>query len=168
MKFTTSTAVLVMVGVASARPDAVRMVRREVSQDSRRSSPKLRREVPQEHSHEQFLTGVGEALNLNNVENVQDPVFALLGNAAAAAGAGDVEDLDCLQQHVADQAFTNAKEAGDIEGMTNALIFRALVRIPIPIYTKASQSVKAFLLTLQRNETLAPLAWPLFSAPRLL
>ncbi|RYC60221.1 hypothetical protein CHU98_g5974, partial [Xylaria longipes] len=121
MKFTTSTAVLVMVGVASARPDAVRFSRKT------RGSSKFRREVPQEHSHEQFLTGVGAALDLNNVDNVQDPVFALLGNAAAAAGAGDVTDLDCLQQRVADQAFTNAKEAGDVEGMTNALIFRALV-----------------------------------------
>ncbi|KAK5624573.1 hypothetical protein RRF57_000289 [Xylaria bambusicola] len=117
-----NTAVLVMVGAASARPDAVRFSRKA------RSSAKFRREVPQEHSHEQFLTGVGVALNLNNVENIQDPVFALLGNAAAAKGAGDVEDLDCLQQHVADQAFTNAKAAGDIEGMTNALIFRALER----------------------------------------
>ncbi|KAI3342770.1 hypothetical protein F4824DRAFT_119145 [Ustulina deusta] len=122
MKFTTSTAMLVMVGVASARPDAMRFSRKT------RGSAKFRREVPQEHSHEPFLTGVGAALNLNNVENIQDPVFALLGNAAAAAGAGDVENLDCLQQHVADQAFTNAKAAGDVEGMTNALIFRALER----------------------------------------
>ncbi|KAI3322110.1 hypothetical protein HD806DRAFT_137277 [Xylariaceae sp. AK1471] len=122
MKFTTSTALLVMVGVASARPDAVRISRKT------RGSTKLRREVPQEHSHEQFLTGVGAALDLNNVDNVQDPVFALLGNKAAAAGAGDVTDLDCLQQRVADQAFTNAKAAGDVEGMTNALIFRALER----------------------------------------
>ncbi|KAI0817725.1 hypothetical protein GGR55DRAFT_35342 [Xylaria sp. FL0064] len=122
MKFTASAAMLVMVGVASARPDAARLPRKT------RGSAKLRREVPQEHSHEQFLTGVGAALDLNNVENIQDPVFALLGNAAAAAGAGDVTNLDCLQQHVADQAFTNAKAAGDVEGMTNALIFRALER----------------------------------------
>ncbi|KAI0200009.1 hypothetical protein F4808DRAFT_173655 [Astrocystis sublimbata] len=123
MKFTTSTAMLVMVGVASARPDAVR-----VSRKATRASAKFRREVPQEHSHEKFLTGVGEALNLNNVEKIDDPVFALLGNAAAADGAGLVENLDCLQQHVADQAFTNAKEAADVEGMTNALIFRAIER----------------------------------------
>lgn len=71
---------------------------------------------------------MGLALNLNNVDNVQDPVFALLGNAAAAAGAGLVEDLDCLQQRIADQAFTNAKEISDVEGMTNALIFRTLER----------------------------------------
>lgn len=74
------------------------------------------------------MTGVGAALNLNNVDQVQDPVFALLGNAAAAQGAGLVTNLDCLQQRVADQAFTNAKAANDVEGMTNALIFRALER----------------------------------------
>ncbi|KAI0076320.1 hypothetical protein K474DRAFT_1598253 [Panus rudis PR-1116 ss-1] len=88
----------------------------------------VRREVPQEHSHEPILTSVRNSLNLNNPDKIQDPVFALLGNAAAAAGAGDITDLDCLQQAVADQAFTNAKAANDIEGMTNALIFRALER----------------------------------------
>lgn len=84
--------------------------------------------ITEEHSHEKFLKGVGLALNLNNVDQVQDPVFALLGNKAAAQGAGQVQDLDCLQQRVADQAFTNAKAANDVEGMTNALIFRALER----------------------------------------
>ena len=39
-----------------------------------------------------------------------------------------MQDLDCLQQAVADQAFTNAKAAGDTDGMVNALIFRALER----------------------------------------
>ena len=29
-------------------------------------------------------------LNLNNPQNIEDPVFALLGDAAAAAGAGSV------------------------------------------------------------------------------
>ncbi|CAJ2512401.1 Uu.00g054160.m01.CDS01 [Anthostomella pinea] len=119
MKFETSAALMALVGVAAARPDAAK-----VSQ----GSAKFRREVPQEHSHEKFLTGVGTALNLNNVDQVSDPVFALLGNAAAAAGAGKVTDLDCLQQRVADQAFTNAKAAGDVAGQTNALIFRALER----------------------------------------
>ncbi|OTA83658.1 hypothetical protein M434DRAFT_83792 [Hypoxylon sp. CO27-5] len=115
-----------MLGVAAARPDAVRLFRK--NRHAVGASAKFRREVPQEHSHNKFLTGVGEALNLNNVDQVQDPVFALLGNAAAAQGAGLVEDLDCLQQRVADQAFTNAKEAGDVDGMANALIFRALER----------------------------------------
>ncbi|KAI8938855.1 hypothetical protein NX059_004716 [Plenodomus lindquistii] len=36
--------------------------------------------------------------------------------------------IDCLQQATADQAFTNAKAAGDVEAMTNALIYRALER----------------------------------------
>ncbi|RYP73596.1 hypothetical protein DL771_003484 [Monosporascus sp. 5C6A] len=123
MKFETNAAVVMMLGVAAARPDAMRM-----HKGGLRGSAKFRREVPQEHSHDRFVIGVKEALNLNNVDQVQDPIFALLGNAAAAQGAGLVEDLDCLQQRVADQAFTNAKEAGDLEGMTNALIFRTLER----------------------------------------
>lgn len=40
----------------------------------------LRREVPQEHSHEQFITSVRASLNLNNPTGLGDPVFALLGN----------------------------------------------------------------------------------------
>ncbi|KAF9013488.1 hypothetical protein BDQ17DRAFT_1271190 [Cyathus striatus] len=88
----------------------------------------IRREVPQEHSHEQFLTAVRASLNLNNPAKIQDPVFALLGNTAAAAGAGNIADVNCLQQAVADQAFTNAKAAGDVDGMVSALIFRALER----------------------------------------
>jgi hypothetical protein len=41
---------------------------------------------------------------------------------------GKTTDPDCLQQATADQAFTNAKAAGDVAGMTAALIFRALER----------------------------------------
>ena len=33
-----------------------------------------------------------------------------------------------MQQATADQAFTNAKAAGDIDGMTAALVYRALER----------------------------------------
>lgn len=33
-----------------------------------------------------------------------------------------------MQQAVADQAFTNSKAAGDVDGMVNALLFRALER----------------------------------------
>ncbi|RFU31021.1 hypothetical protein B7463_g5303, partial [Scytalidium lignicola] len=90
---------------------------------------KLRvREVPQEHSHNIFLDGVRANLNLNNPDNIQDSVFGLLGNAAAAAGQGDITDTDCLQQATADQAFSNAKAAGNITGMSDALIYRALER----------------------------------------
>ncbi|KAI8962324.1 hypothetical protein F5Y11DRAFT_323134 [Daldinia sp. FL1419] len=126
MKVETSAALFALLSVASARPDAVKLFRKTHAPIG--ASAKFRREVPQEHSHEKFLRGVGQALNLNNVDQVQDPVFALLGNKAAAQGAGQVQDLDCLQQRVADQAFTNAKAANDVEGMTNALIFRALER----------------------------------------
>lgn len=41
----------------------------------------MKREVPQEHSHEVFLTAVGTALNLNNPNKFGDPVFGLLGAA---------------------------------------------------------------------------------------
>jgi hypothetical protein len=36
--------------------------------------------------------------------------------------------VECLQQATADQAFTNAKAANDVQGMTTALIYRALER----------------------------------------
>lgn len=86
------------------------------------------REVPQEHSHNTFLASVRTSLALNNPDNIQDPVFGLLGNGAAAAGQGSITDTNCLHQATADQAFTNAKAAGDVDGMTNALIYAALER----------------------------------------
>ncbi|KAL8993742.1 MAG: hypothetical protein Q9169_006124 [Polycauliona sp. 2 TL-2023] len=86
------------------------------------------REVPQEHSHNTFLASVRTSLALDNPDNIQDSVFGLLGNAAAAAGQGSITDPDCLHQATADQAFTNAKAAGDVKGMTGALIYAALER----------------------------------------
>lgn len=88
----------------------------------------VRREVPQEHSHQQFLDLVKTSLDINNPNQIQDPVFGLLGNAAGSQGQGLITDTDCLQQATADQAFTNAKAAGDVKGMTAALIYRALER----------------------------------------
>jgi len=88
----------------------------------------VKREVPQEHSHEPFLTSVRASLATNNPLGIKDPVFGLLGDAAAATGAGQVTDPDCLQQATADQAFTNAKAAGDVQGQVDALIYRALER----------------------------------------
>ncbi|KAK2613593.1 hypothetical protein N8I77_000498 [Diaporthe amygdali] len=88
----------------------------------------VKREVPQEHSHEAILRVTQTNLQLNNPLKIQDAVFSLLGNAAAAKGAPNVANLDCLQQIVADQAFTNAKAAGDVDGQANAIMFRALER----------------------------------------
>jgi hypothetical protein len=88
----------------------------------------LRREVPQENSHKKFLTTVQEFLQMDNPDEIVDPVFGLLGNAAGSAGQGLITDTDCLQQATADRAFTNAKAAGDVDGMTAALIYRALER----------------------------------------
>jgi hypothetical protein len=87
-----------------------------------------KREVPQEHSHEAILRNVNTNLQLDNPLEIQDAVFSLLGNAAAAKGAPKVANLDCLQQIVADQAFTNAKAAGDVDGQANAIMFRAIER----------------------------------------
>jgi hypothetical protein len=86
------------------------------------------REVPQEHSHNRFLDGVRVNLNINNPAGIQDPIFGLLGNAAAAAGAGTITNLDCLHQATADQAFTNAKAAGNVTGQSDALLYAALER----------------------------------------
>lgn len=87
-----------------------------------------KREVPQEHSHRNVLLDVNNLLAQDNPDNIQDAVFGLLGASAAQNGAGSIADADCLQQATADQAFTNAKAAGDVDGMTSALIFRALER----------------------------------------
>jgi hypothetical protein len=88
----------------------------------------LAREVPQEHSHNVFLDLVRTALALDNPNAISDPVFGLLGNAAAAGGAGKITNLDCLQQATADQAFTNALKANSLPGMAGALVYRALER----------------------------------------
>jgi hypothetical protein len=111
-----STAVLAVAGLASARE--VNFV----------LSNMAKREVPQEHSHERIVRAAQTALQLNNPLEIQDSVFALLGNKAAAQGAPNVANLDCLQQIIADQAFTNAKEAGDLDAQANAILFRALER----------------------------------------
>lgn len=87
-----------------------------------------KREVPQEHSHNAILNATNTFLKLNNPLKIQDAVFALLGNAAAVKGAPNVQNLDCLQQIVADQAFTNAKAANDVDGMAQAIMFRAIER----------------------------------------
>ncbi|KAK1749839.1 hypothetical protein QBC47DRAFT_439932 [Echria macrotheca] len=87
-----------------------------------------KREVPQEHSHQAIIDIVNQALQLNNPLEIKDAVFALLGNKAAAEGAPNVANLDCLEQIVADQAFTNGKAAGNLEFQANAILFRALER----------------------------------------
>ncbi|GKT54612.1 hypothetical protein ColTof4_08523 [Colletotrichum tofieldiae] len=87
-----------------------------------------KREVPLEHSHEVFLNITREFLNKENPKAIADPVFGLLGDGAAKAGAGQVTNLACLQQETADQAFTNAKAAKDIRGMSAALVYQTLER----------------------------------------
>jgi hypothetical protein len=116
------------IDLAAARPANLHTRRSGGGMNSRSAvwNTKLgRREVPQEHSHEKFITIVNTNLKLDNPDNIVDAVFGLLGNAAAAAGQGDITDTDCLQQATADQAFSNAKANGDVDGMTAALIVGA-------------------------------------------
>ncbi|KAK2055066.1 hypothetical protein LY76DRAFT_521186 [Colletotrichum caudatum] len=103
-----------LLGVVSGAPQHLRRV--------------AKREVPQEHSHELFVVTTREFLAKNNPQQIADPVFGLLGDAAAAKGAGQVTNLACLQQATADQAFTNAKAAKDIRGMSAALVYQAIER----------------------------------------
>lgn len=120
MKHETITILLASLGLVAATP---------IGRVGYRPPRTLRgREVPQEHSHEQFITTVRASLALNNPDNIQDPIFGLLGSAAAQAGQGSISNTDCLHQATADQAFTNAKASGDVNGMTAALIYASLER----------------------------------------
>jgi len=51
-----------------------------------------KREVPQEHAHQNVILEVSKSLNLDNPANISDPVFGLLGAAAAKNGAGSISD----------------------------------------------------------------------------
>jgi len=51
-----------------------------------------KREVPQEHAHRNVNLEVSKALNLNNPDEIQDPIFGLLGAAAGIKGAGKIAD----------------------------------------------------------------------------
>ncbi|RAL61181.1 hypothetical protein DID88_010260 [Monilinia fructigena] len=126
MKYETTTLLITILNLVFAAPVAEPKNKFTIPSVPKRM---LRgREVPQEHSHNRFLDGVRVNLNLNNPNKIQDPVFGLLGNAAAIAGAGTISNPDCLHQATADQAFTNARAANNITGMADALLYAALER----------------------------------------
>jgi hypothetical protein len=126
MKYETATIFMAILGLATAAPTPEPKNTFNLPTVPKRM---LRgREVPQEHSHNRFLDGVRVNLALNNPNQISDPVFGLLGNAAAAKGAGTITNTDCLHQATADQAFTNAKAAGNVTGMADALLYAALER----------------------------------------
>ena len=123
MKYETTSVLIAIFGLTSAAPMPVAKTAFSIPLAMLRG-----REVPQEHSHNRFLDGVRVNLNINNPAKIQDPVFGLLGDAAAAAGAGSITNLACLHQATADQAFTNAKAAGNVTGQADALMYAALER----------------------------------------
>lgn len=122
MKYQTGTLFIAVLGLSTAAPTP--------KADSA-VLPRYRlrgREVPQEHSHNRFLDGVRVNLNIDNPDGISDPVFGLLGDAAAATGAGKITNLACLHQATADRAFTNAKAAANVTGQADALLYAALER----------------------------------------
>jgi hypothetical protein len=113
MRYETTAALVALLGAASGLPFIAE------------------REVPQEHSHNKFISSVTKSVELNNKLGLKDAVFPILGNKAAVEGlenAGSFKDLDCLQQATADLAFTNAKAAGDVSAQGDALVYRTLER----------------------------------------
>ncbi|WAR52672.1 hypothetical protein PtB15_2B96 [Puccinia triticina] len=89
---------------------------------------RYRRQVPQEWAHAKEVNIVDKMLKLSNPLDITHPIFSLLGNEAASNGTGklDKKHLDCFQKIVADQAFTNAKKAGNKEGQEAAIIFASV------------------------------------------
>lgn len=82
---------LALVGAAAARPTAVMS----------------KREVPQEHAHENVLRVVDTLLAKNNPDNIKSSVFALLGAKAAAEGAGNIKDTGKLSGNWYEQSGAN-------------------------------------------------------------
>jgi hypothetical protein len=68
-----------LLGAVAARPDV-----------NRYSFTK--REVPQEHAHRNVNLVISDLLTLNNPDQIQDPIFGLLGAAAGIKGAGKIAD----------------------------------------------------------------------------
>ncbi|KAI8461601.1 hypothetical protein BY996DRAFT_6408554 [Phakopsora pachyrhizi] len=89
-----------------------------------------RRQVPQEWSHGDIVRIVDTLLKKDNPSKISHTIFSLLGDDAAAKGAGNLDQkhLECFKKLVADQAFTNAKKDGDIKGQEAAIIFASLER----------------------------------------
>lgn len=124
MKFSAA-CIALSIGVATASPVFRSPI---VPKQVTRSKTIRKRQVPQEHSHDFVLNITKEFLDLDNPNEIADPVFGMLGDAAAEEGAGKITNLSCLKQETADQAFTNAKAVKDLRGMAGALLFQAIER----------------------------------------
>ncbi|KAA8570617.1 hypothetical protein EYC84_000016 [Monilinia fructicola] len=143
MKYETTTLLITMLNLVFAAPVAEPKNKFTIPPVPKRM---LRgREVPQEHSHNRFLDGVRVNLNLDNPNKIQDPVFGLLGNAAAITGAGSISNPDCLHQATADQAFTNAKAANNITEI------QAVQQHQDPASPNAAAINKAIVLSLAKQ-----------------
>ncbi|KAJ3111280.1 hypothetical protein HDU96_005815 [Phlyctochytrium bullatum] len=112
-------------------------------------------EVPQEHSHDLIVNQVRNVIRKGNNNSPfvdVDPIFALLGNAAASNGikgaarltAAADTDPDCLQQNIADECIANAKRTGnDKADIAVCIQFRALERNSGGVGNKSNLCTKA-------------------------
>ena len=94
MKFSAA-CVALSIGAATASPVFRSPI---VPKHVARSKTIHKRQVPQEHSHDFVLNITKEFLELDNPKEIADPVFGMLGDAAAEEGAGQVTNLACLKQ----------------------------------------------------------------------
>ncbi|KAG0141369.1 hypothetical protein CROQUDRAFT_98869 [Cronartium quercuum f. sp. fusiforme G11] len=100
----------------------------------------IKREVPQEWSHEPIVRTTSDWLKKNNTDEIIDAVYALLGDQNAKVGAGkfDPMNIHCMQKRVADVAFSNALLVKDRAGAEAAIKFAGLER-NTPAVGKASK-----------------------------
>lgn len=93
----------------------------------------IKAEVPQEHSHDIIVDAVRTVFQ-QDAQGFPDPIFALLGNAAAGGeldkGTAADKNPDNLQLNVADVTVTNCKKANPVDPLciARAIQFRALER----------------------------------------
>ncbi|KAJ3277788.1 hypothetical protein HK104_002975, partial [Borealophlyctis nickersoniae] len=118
-------------------------------------------EVPQEHSHDLIVNAVRTTFQ-QDAQGFPDPIFALLGNAAAgnALTSANVQDKnpDNLQTNIADQTVTNCKQnkPGDTLCIARAIQFRALERntgrVGQPSNPSQKQPVNAELRGIEQHQ----------------
>ncbi|KAI8815616.1 uncharacterized protein EV422DRAFT_349639 [Fimicolochytrium jonesii] len=101
-----------------------------------------RREVPQEHSHDLIVNAVRQIF-IKDTQGFPDPIFALLGNAAALSALTPTtvtdKDPNNLQLHIADITITNCKKTTPVDPLciARAVQFRALERNTPGVGTKS-------------------------------
>lgn len=95
----------------------------------------MRRQVPQEHSHDATITNEfrncvsSDVLKANGFQGNADVIFGMLGQKAAGTVAKNGDVAECVQQEIADLAITRVK-AGEAPKscLALAMMYRTLER----------------------------------------